>query len=204
MKTVIITGGHGDIANSIKDILVNKGYTVFAPSKEEMDVTNYGCVNDYMSKVKPDILINNAGYVVPGSVKTSDEERIKRHIDINLLGVFYCANIVLKQNADASIINIGSAASVETHSTWSEYCATKAGVVMATKCWADDGIYSVCISPGRTRTKMRKSLFPDEDQNTLLEPGDFAKVVLKAVEREYEAGSHIVVRKQNVKELLNE
>jgi len=73
---------------------------------------------------------------------------------------------------------------------------------MATKCWAEDDLYSVVISPGRTKTKMRKSLFPDEDQTTLLEPCDFSKVVLKAVKREYESGSHIIVRKQNVQELL--
>lgn len=52
---------------------------------------------------------------------------------------------------------------------------------MATKCWADDGLYAVAISPARTKTKMRKSLYPGEDQTTLLEPADFAKVISKAV-----------------------
>ena len=75
-------------------------------------------------------------------------------------------------------------------------------MVMATKCWAEDGLYAVVISPGRTRTKMRKSLFPEEDQGTLLEPDDFAKVILKAVRKEYSSGSHIIVRKQNVQQLL--
>ena len=100
------------------------------------------------------------------------------------------------------IVNVGSAAAVETHATWSEYCATKAAVVMATKCWAEDDLYAVVISPGRTKTKMRKSLFPDENQNTLLEPLDFAKVLMKAIRKEYKSGTHIVVRKQNVQELL--
>ena len=51
---------------------------------------------------------------------------------------------------------------------------------------------------------MRKSLFPDEDQSTLLEPDDFAKVVMKAVRKEYPSGTHVIVRKQNVQQLLNE
>ena len=63
-------------------------------------------------------------------------------------------------------------------------------------------MYAVVISPGRTKTKMRKSLFPDENQNTLLEPLDFAKVLMKAIRKEYKSGTHIVVRKQNVQELL--
>lgn len=202
MKRVLITGGHGDIAAKIKKILSQNGFEVFSPSKEELDVTNYMNVKKYIKENKPDILINNAGYVVPESIKISDEERIKKHIDVNLSGVFYCTNEVLKYNSDALIINVGSAASIEPHATWSEYCATKAGVVMATKCWAQDGIYCVCISPGRTRTKMRKSLFPQEDQNMLLEPEDFAKVVLMAVNKKFISGSHIIVRKQNVKEIL--
>ena len=74
---------------------------------------------------------------------------------------------------------------------------------MATKCWAEDGIYAVSISPGRTKTKMRKFLFPDEDQSTLLNPIDFAKIVLKAINKEYNSGEHIIVRKQNINELLN-
>jgi 3-oxoacyl-[acyl-carrier protein] reductase len=102
------------------------------------------------------------------------------------------------------IINIGSAAAVESHATWSEYCASKAAVVMATKCWAEDGLYAVAVSPGRTKTKMRKSLFPNEDQETLLDPVDFAKVVMKAIRGKYESGSNILVWKKNVQQLLKE
>ena len=148
-------------------------------------------------------MVNAAGYVVPQSVKNADLISTKKHIEINLLGTFYCTQIALKYNPQLDIINVGSAASVTTHATWSEYCASKAGVVMATKCWAEDGLYSVVISPGRTRTKMRKALFPEEDQNTLLEPADFAKVIMKAVKKEYPTGTHIIVRKNNVQDILN-
>lgn len=75
---------------------------------------------------------------------------------------------------------------------------------MATQCWAADGLYAVVISPGRTRTKMRKSLFPLEDQATLLEPLDFAKVVVKAIHKDYPSVTHIIVRKQNVQQLLSQ
>lgn len=205
MKKVLITGGKGDIAQAIKALLETKGeYVVFAPSRQELDVTNWENIEEVMANFVPDILINNAGYVVPQSIKEIRLENTKKHFDINLGGTFYCTGIGLKYNPDLQIINIVSAASVESHATWSEYCASKAAVAMATKCWAEDGLYAVAISPGRTRTKMRKSLFPDEDQNTLLEPADFAKVVLKAVHKEYESGANIIVKKQNVQQLLNE
>lgn len=203
-KKVLITGGGGDIAKALKNCLTTAGFEVYAPSHQEMDVTDELDIRKIISGYKPDILINNAGYVVPQSIKNADLESTKRHIDVNLLGTFLCTEIALIYNKNLDIVNIGSAAAIETHATWSEYCATKAAVVMATRCWAEDGLYAVCISPGRTRTKMRKSLFPVEDQNTLLDPKDFAKIVLKAVKKEYQPGSHIVVRKQNVKQLLLE
>lgn len=201
-EKVLITGGNGDIAKALTDLLKLEGYDVKAPGKNEMDVTDIQSIEACISNYKPDILVNNAGYVVPKSIKEADLENSKRHIDINLGGVFYCTEIALKYNPNLKIVNVGSAAAVETHATWSEYCATKAAVVMATKCWAEDDLYAVVISPGRTKTKMRKSLFPDENQNTLLEPLDFVKVLMKAIRKEYKSGTHIVVRKQNVQELL--
>ena len=203
-EKVLITGGSGGIAQAIKNHLEQEGYIVKASTRQEMDVTNWESIENVIKEFVPDILINNAGYVVPQSIKQMDLVNTKKHFDINIGGTFYCTGIALKYNPNLQIINIGSAASVESHATWSEYCASKAAVVMATKCWAEDGLYAVVISPGRTRTKMRKFLFPDEDQSTLLEPVDFAKVVMKAVRKEYPTGTHIIVRKQNVQELLNE
>lgn len=203
-EKVLITGGSGGIAQAIKQQLEEEGYIVKAPTRQELDVTNWESIESAIKEFVPDIIINNAGYVVPQSIKQMDLENTKKHFDINVGGTFYCTGIALKYNPNLQIVNIGSAAAVESHATWSEYCASKAAVVMATKCWAEDGLYAVSVSPGRTRTKMRKFLFPDEDQNTLLEPDDFAKVVMKAVHRDYESGTNILVRKQNVQQLLNE
>lgn len=202
-KKVLITGGNGGIAIAIREELEANGYEVYAPGREELDVTNVGSIEKAVASFVPDVLINAAGYVVPQSVKDANVESTKKHIEINLLGTFLCTQIALKHNPHLDIVNVGSAAAVTTHATWSEYCASKAGVVMATKCWAEDGLYSVVISPGRTRTKMRKALFPDEDQNTLLEPSDFAKVIAKVVRKEYPTGTHIVVRKNNVQDIIN-
>lgn len=204
IKKVLITGGSGGIAQAIKTLLEEEGYIVKAPTRQEMDVTSWASIDAVMKDFVPDILINNAGYVVPQSIKQMDLENTKKHFDINVGGTFYCTGIALKYNPYLQIVNICSAASIESHATWSEYCASKAAVAMATRCWAEDGLYAVAISPGRTRTKMRKFLFPDEDQSTLLEPEDFAKVVMKAVRKEYPSGENIIVRKQNVQQLLNE
>lgn len=203
-KKVLITGGGGGIAQAIKALLEKDGYDVLAPGRTEMDVTDWNSIEQVVRDFVPDILVNNAGYVIPRSIKEMDLADTKKHIDINIGGLFYTTGIALKYNPNLQIVNVGSAASVEPHATWSEYCASKAATVMATRCWAEDGLYAVVISPGRTKTKMRKNLFPDEDQDTLLDPMDFAKVVMKAIRKEYPTGTHIIVKKQNVQQLINE
>lgn len=205
MKKVLITGGNGDIAKAIaKKLLCDGEYEVRTPGKEELNVTDIAGVEKYAGEYTPDILINNAGYVLPQPISECNLESTKIAIDVNLFGTFNCAAAVLKRNKGAIIINIGSSAATKVHGTWSSYCAAKAGVVMATQCWAEDGIKALCISPGRTATKMRKGLYPDEDINTLLKPDDFAQIVMYALQGKYKWGSHINVNIENVGELLDD
>lgn len=44
LKKVLITGGSGDIAQSIKVLLESEGYQVYAPSRHEMDVTDWNSI----------------------------------------------------------------------------------------------------------------------------------------------------------------
>lgn len=197
----MITGGNGDIAKAIKNRLESE-FEILAPGKTELDVADVEQVAAYFSDHRPDILINNAGSVVSASIAECDITLEKKVIDINLFGTFNCTSAVLRHNPKARIVNIGSAAATKIHGTWSSYCASKAGVVMATRCWAEDGYDVICISPGRTATKMRKGLFPEEDPDTLLKPELFAEVVAKAVHGAYQRGEHINVTKDNVGVLL--
>lgn len=203
-KKVLITGGSGDIAQAIRDALPDEGFDVRTPGKGEMDVTSIDSVKAYIDGFVPDILVNNAGYVLPTSIRHCDVESERKSVEINLFGPFNCAAAVLAENPEAQVINIGSSAATKPHATWSSYCATKAGLVMATECWADDGVNAICISPGRTRTKMRKGLYPDEDQSSLMNPADFARVVVRAIRGDYAPGAHVNVNVDNVKGLIDE
>ena len=51
---------------------------------------------------------------------------------------------------------------------------------------------------------MRRGLYPNEDRRTLLDPDDFAAVVIQAVLGRYERGAHINVNLNNVGELIHE
>lgn len=204
MKKVLITGGQGDIAKAICEVLLLKGgFDVYCPSKDEMDVTNKEKVTEVVCRYKPDILINNAGYIQPTIISEFDIDSERKTLDVNLFGVFNCTGSVLSVNKEALIINIGSSAGVRPRGGWASYCSAKAGIIMATKCWADENINAICISPGRTKTKMRKQLFAEEPSDTLLKPLDFAKVVLNAINGDYQFGQNIEVNVDNVEGLIN-
>ena len=101
MKTIVITGGNGDIAQSIKKELENE-YIVLTPGKEELDVTDIKRVNEYFNSQNADILINNAGYVVPYSIGDCDIYSEKKAIDINLFGTFNVSGMVVFKNPEES------------------------------------------------------------------------------------------------------
>ena len=82
MKKILITGGNGDIAKAIGNVLQEIGsYEVRTPGKEEMDVTSPADVENFISQWVPDVLINNAGYVVPQSIGNCDMKTIKRTLE---------------------------------------------------------------------------------------------------------------------------
>jgi len=205
MVKVLITGGQGDIAQAISKQLMESGdYQVLLPDRHTLDVTNYNQVSDFISNNIPDILINNAGYIEPYNIADNQFSSEEQCILVNLLGPFLCTGVATNLNKNVIVVNIGSSAGSSAHAGWSSYSATKAGVIMATKCWAQEGLKAICVSPGRSKTKMRNRLFPEEDQNTLLSPDDFATIVVKAIHGSYLWGSNVDVNINNIKQLLNE
>ncbi|ROS01850.1 3-oxoacyl-[acyl-carrier protein] reductase [Sinobacterium caligoides] len=206
MKKVLITGGGGDIAKAIISQLEQDEaeYEIFSPTRLELNVLDHNNVNKYVNDIKPDILINNAGYIEVNNIVGGDFNKDQQSIAINLTAVFNLSITAATFNPKIKIINIGSSAGTKPRGGWSAYCASKAAVIMATECWADEGIDTVCISPGRTVSKMRAKLFPAEDQATLLKSEDFAKVVTLAIAEKYKRGSNIDVNIGNIEELLSE
>lgn len=203
MKNVLITGGNGDISVAIKQELEKEGnYNILTPSKEILDVTNLESIKKYFNQYKIDILINNAGYIDPANISESHYQNHQRTIDINLIGPFTVSSEALSKNSETFIINIGSSAATKSRGEWSAYCASKAGLLMATECWHKEGVKTICLSPGRTATKMRKALYKSEDPKTLLKPKDFAKVVLNTINNKYELGKNYNVNANNIGELL--
>ena len=120
-----------------------------------------------------DILFNNAGMLIWGTVLDTDEEAWKRVIDVNLTGIFLCSKAVLPQmiqRGGGSIINTSSSTGAhDAVGGLAAYVTSKGGVTLLTKCMAldhiQDGIRVNAIAPGPTDTPMlRDNLSPEDLQ----------------------------------------
>ena len=120
-----------------------------------------------------DILVNNAGIAAVGEPENASLDDWKRVVDVNLTGVFACAQAAAKQMISAGqggrIINIASilgfAASMPVSA--SAYAATKGAVVNLTRDlaihWAKYNILVNAIGPAYFPSDMTAGIFDDKE-----------------------------------------
>lgn len=125
-----------------------------------------------------DIMVNNAGILVQGTVDTLTEQDWDRQMAVNLKGVFFATKYAVmqmkKQGTGGRIINISSIAGLVGFPGISAYCASKGGVTEFTREVALDcakhGITVNAINPGVIVTDMTKGMINDEQtRKSLLE-----------------------------------
>ena len=107
---------------------------------------------------KLDILINNAGLIRPGTIKSATEDDWDLQIDVNLKGPFLMSNAFLPHmNEGGSILNIASTVGLRAMRGAVAYCASKGGVVNLTRAMALDLAGKIrvnCICPAVVDTPM--------------------------------------------------
>ena len=150
-----------------------------------------------IKEIKPRILINCAGYITTSNLSELSTEEWRKHLDINVTGSFLCSKYAIQNGCD-TVINIGSTSAFMSKATWGAYCITKAAIVALTENLAKEGFNAYCLHPARTDTKMRESLFPNEDKSTLLKPEQIAVLVPRIIKGEFPNGSQIVVKKEGL------
>lgn len=113
-----------------------------------------------------DGIVNNAGVVFHHRLEDIDWSEWDRTLAVNLKGaILVCraALSALRANSEAAIVNIASGAGLRPIPQSLAYCASKGGLVMATRALADelaaDGIRVNAVCPGPIDTVLfRRSL----------------------------------------------
>ena len=148
-----------------------------------------------------DILINNAGYTAPSPIHEIDFADFERTIGVNLYAPFLLVQSLLHEgNQFDFILNVASTAGINGRSGWLTYSSSKAGVIAMSQVMKEElaiyGTRVVCISPGRCATALRRTLAPDEDPTTIMQPEDVAAVVemLESDVGRYVDSQNLVVR----------
>lgn len=123
-----------------------------------------------------DIMVNNAGILVQGTVETLTEQDWDRQMGVNLKGVFFGTKHAIlqmkKKGVKGRIINVSSIAGLVGFPGISAYCASKGGVTEFTREVALDcakyGITVNAIDPGVIITDMTKSMIGDKSTKKML------------------------------------
>lgn len=129
----------------------------------EADVKNL--VNETLKTFDSiDVLVNNAGINKLAPAEEMPLEVWKRILDVNLTGQFLmCREVgkVMLKQGKGNIVNIASMSGLVVNPLPQQQCAynsSKAGVIMLTKClaneWAQSGIRVNAIAPGFTNTPL--------------------------------------------------
>ena len=194
-KVCLITGGAAGIGKATAKRFVEEGAKVIIADLVEdagqktaaelgadfykVDVADRQDVQNWVDAAvekygRIDVIINNAGVLRDGLfVKVKEGELVSQMseanfdlvIDVNLKGVFNCAQAVapyMIQQGGGAILNTTSIVGLDGNFGQTNYVASKAGVIGMTKVWARElGRHQIrvnAVAPGFTLTEMVKQM----------------------------------------------
>ncbi|YCA41709.1 oxidoreductase [Bacillus sp. JZ8] len=166
-------------SRTVNDLIkaVNDDKKQFLPLS--VDLTNESSVQQAIEKTietlgKIDVVVNNAGYGLGGSLEELTDEEIRQNFDVNVFGTL---NVIrntmpyLRKQKSGHIFNIASLAGYVGSMGFGSYSATKFAVVGLSESLADEvkpfGIKVTMVAPGFFRTNFLRSSSVMYSQNQI-------------------------------------
>ena len=176
-KVAVVTGGSSGMGLAISDKLHAMGMEVIvfdlqSPPREyrhyPVDIRSDAQINRALSQIpRIDVLINNAGIYFEKYLEETTNDDIDTMVDVNIKGTFLVTRNAFPKIKESrgSIVVIASCLGLVPELTSPLYCTTKAGLIMFTKClaqqYADCGVRVNCVLPGPIDTPLLQKSFPD-------------------------------------------
>ena len=135
-----------------------------------MDVTQRDQVDAVIAAVlarhgRIDVLVNNAGITQDALLQNMTQEQFDRVIDVNLRGVFHCAQAVahhMVAQGRGVILNASSVVGIYGNFGQTNYAASKFGVIGFTKTWSRElgpkGVRVNAVAPGFIATPILNTI----------------------------------------------
>jgi len=181
-KVCVITGGGSGIGRATALLFAQEGARLVVADKRNAQAVAAECANtgaqamavdvavavaaDVRRMIEAaverfrrlDVLVNNAGYGITGSVVDTDEEAWDALMAANVRGVFLCSKYAIpamKRSGGGTIVNTASVVAAVGIAS-AAYCASKGAVAALTRAIAidhvGDGIRCNAIAPGTIDT----------------------------------------------------
>lgn len=177
-KLAVVTGGSSGMGLAIARRLREKGMDVAvldvqAPPEPfpyyQVDIRRDAEIRAAAEELaRVDILVNNAGVYFERYLEDTTNEELDRMVDVNIKGTYMVTRDFLPKllKNRGSIVMVASCLGLVPELTSPLYCTTKAGLVMLTKClaqqYADQGLRVNCVLPGPIDTPLLQASFPDK------------------------------------------
>lgn len=173
MKRVLLTGGSRGLGKAMREYFeVCGGYSVAAPSREEMDLGDSASIEQYLASSSDfDVVINNAGLNILSAVDVVRDEALDQMIQVNLRAVMQIVRgtvPAMKSKGYGRIVNVSSVWGIRSKENRSMYSLTKFGINGITRALARElgpfGILVNSVCPGYMNTEMTRQNVKEEDQ----------------------------------------
>jgi hypothetical protein len=117
-----------------------------------------------------DVLVNNAGYFIPGEISTEPDGTLESMINANLYSAYHTTRGLvqkMKDRKEGHIFNICSIASIKAYANGGSYAISKFAMLGFSKCLREElkpfNIRVTAVMPGATKTRSWEGAdFPDE------------------------------------------
>ncbi len=187
-KIIFITGVSSGIGKKCAEYLSGLGHKVYGTCRQQiggvvpytilqMDVIDKASVQQAVQKVlenekKIDVLINNAGIGIGGSIEEYSDEEIKKQFDTNFFGTLnLCRTVIpsMRNNGGGMIINISSLGGLMGLPFQGIYSATKYAIEGLSEALRMEvksaGIKVVLVNPGDFKTNFTDNRKTSVNQN---------------------------------------
>ena len=172
-RTVLVTGGSRGIGKCIVEHYRTLGYTVLAPSRNEVDMADAASVSAFAQSEaarKVDILINNAAENVPAQLRDIELDRWQHALSVNLTAPLLLTQYIGSAMADRGwgrIVNISSVYSMVSRARRVMYTTNKSAINGLTKSSAVElgprNVLVNAVCPGFVDTDLtRQNNSPEE------------------------------------------